>query len=155
MQINHVLLPLLRGYLSNEGKPEATGFIGSASIIGTNVCTCAHVLDQINFANEVVLTKWNPHLPQEPWVVFSGAIRHSRFDFAILQNSQPPPNASLPLFDGTLDMGLQVYAFGFHDDGIYINNGTRKDYQVAPRSFFGNVVRVHQKLNNKSPVRAG
>lgn len=151
MQINHVLLPLLRGSFSDRGRPEAMGFIGSASIIEKKVCTCSHVIEQIDFEREIVLTKWNPHIPEEPWVIFSGAIVHPRFDFAVLQTDQSPPHPSIPIFDGILDMGLQVYAFGFHDDGFCITSDRRKDYQVAPRSFLGNVVRVHQFPNNKSP----
>lgn len=150
MQANHVSLPLLRGYRAAPNRTEITGVLGSATIIGKQVCTCSHVLESIDFAKEVVLTKWNPHDEEDPWVEFTGATVHPLYDFAVLLSEQCPPFPPLPLNEKLLDMAPQVYAIGFHEDGICTTIEGRKMFQVAPRAFFGNVVRVLNEKNNKS-----
>lgn len=150
MQANHALLPLLRGRRASSDRVEVVGFLGSATILGKNVCTCAHVVQTVDFGKELILTKWNPHDPKQPWVEFPAAIIHPRYDFAVLQPSQRPQNPPLPLYEVELDLGPQVYGIGFHDDGTSISPEGRKDFQVAPRAFFGNVVRVYEQPNNKS-----
>lgn len=151
MQTNHALLPLLRGYRAAPNRtPEITGFLGSATVVGNKVCTCAHVIESVDFTKEVILTKWNPHRDQDPLVEFAGAAVHPRYDFAVLLSEQCPPFDPIPLDETILDMGLQVYAMGFHDDGICMTAEGRKMFQVAPRAFFGNVVRVLDEPNNKS-----
>ena len=151
MQITSAVLPLMKGYKTGQNIVEAIGFIGSATIVGNNVCTCAHVVQSVDFKSELILTKWNPDNPNEPWQEFIGAKVHKKYDFAVLQTINSPPNKPLPLSNTPLEMSQQVYGIGFHDDGECISPEGRRNFQVAPRSFFGNVVRVDEQVNNFSP----
>lgn len=149
MNISDASLPLLRGFRAATGIWEVSGYLGTATIIGRKVCTCSHVIGSINFENEVVLTKWVLNDISAPWIVFTGAKIHPRFDFAELQTSEDPPQESLPL-ERIGDIGPLVYVVGFHDDGFKSTPEGLKNFNVAPRAFFGNVVRVFEEPNNKS-----
>lgn len=149
LNVTNAVLPLLKGNRMADGTINATGYLGSATVIGNEICTCKHVIESIDYVNEVVLTKWIPHEPNSPWVVFTGADIHPRYDFAVLKSTRSHPLESLPLAD-IQDMGLQVYVFGFHDDGVNMQIDGQKLYKVAPRAFFGNVVRFFNESNNMS-----
>lgn len=151
IQANQVLLPLLLCERDSKNHLEISGFIGSATIIGNTVCTCSHVIESIDFKKNAVISRWNPSDEDGQFFEFSGAKLHPKYDFATLQTNESPPLDSLPLSEQILDMGPLVRAIGFHDDGYRINPDGRKMFQVAPRSFFGNVVRVYEVPSNKSP----
>lgn len=149
MKMTHAVIPLI-GAKRTAGNIDLTRFLGSATIIDYQVCTCAHVIESINFETDIVLSKWVPEDPSSPWVVFTNAKVHPRYDFAILKSNQIPSSQSLMLRENLQDMGMQVYAVGYHDDGVVMTSDGKRNINLAPRSFFGNIVRFHQEPNNKS-----
>lgn len=149
LQANQVVIPLLKGHIRSDGRGEAGAFLGSATIIHGLVCTCAHVVRAVEPANrEVILAKWNPHVHNEPWVIFHAKV-HPKYDFAVLLTDQKPPLTQVPLLSAPLDMGPQVAVLGFHDDGT-VHDERGRTQQVAPRMFSGNVVRTHDVRTNVS-----
>lgn len=150
IQTNRALLPLLLCDWISPNRMEISEFIGSATIIGKSVCTCSHVIKSIDFKKNPVVSRWIPQDENGSFVVFTGAESHPKYDFAVLQSKESPPFDPLPLNEQMLDMGPLVRTIGFHQDGCRINPDGRKMFQVAPRSFFGNVVRVYEEASNKS-----
>lgn len=141
-------LALFKGARNKTGQAELSGFLGSATIINGRVCTCKHVVEAVDFSKEVILTAWDH---QEMWAMFTNAIVHPKYDFAILEPRHPLPFASLPLYEDPLPTGARVYTVGFHDDGVIPTIGEGKNFQVASRTFYGNVVRIWETQSNKSP----
>lgn len=143
-----VVLALFKGTYDESGKVLLAGFIGSASIINGVICTCKHVIEVVDFSNEVIVTAFDH---QDMWAIFSSANVHTKYDFAVLKPNQTLPFDSLPLYEELLPTGARVYAIGFHDDGVIPTIDGGKNFQVAPRTFYGNIVRISETQTNLSP----
>jgi S1-C subfamily serine protease len=143
-----VSLPLLKGILKSPQQAIVSAFLGSATVLQGRVFTCRHVVEAVDFSKELVLTKWDLN---GDWVVFDRVAMHTKYDFAELKTQAKPPFESAPLYNKQVTPGTLLYAVGYHHEGSD-TQGVTPNIAIAPRLFHGNVVRVWEIGNNKSPA---